>query len=77
MSSAEAERLKAEILRAAEVDYLDVWFIVGLAQELLGVDDLAGATEIAVDALKKLLTSGALRAGDLVPPGEFVPWTAR
>jgi hypothetical protein len=74
MSTAEIEDAKDAILRAGAVDYLDVWFISGLVQDVLHLDAAAAALEISVDAIEQLLREGKLRPGDLVPPGEFVPW---
>jgi hypothetical protein len=73
MSAVSEQDIDSAILRAGSVDYLDVWFISGLVEDLVG-SAKSDAVELAVEAIGRLLSQGALRAGDLQPPGEFVPW---
>jgi hypothetical protein len=69
-------RIDSQILRAGAVDFLDVWFINGLVAETAGVDAESEAPNLTLQAIRRLLLSGRLRAGDLEPPGEFVAWDA-
>ena len=75
MSAADRDRLEAAIVDAGAVDYLDFWFITRLAQSEIGPRPQEEIREVALQAIHHLLSSGALRAGDLEPPGEFVPWS--
>jgi hypothetical protein len=62
------------IVDMAGVDYLDLWSIARMLECEFG-DALGGdARDIALGAVERLLRAGTLRAGELVPPGEFEPW---
>jgi hypothetical protein len=74
ISAADRERVEAAILDAGSVDYLDFWFITRLAQSELGPRPPEEIREVVVQAIRQLLASGPLRAGDLEPPGDFVAW---
>lgn len=75
ISEADRDRLESAILDAGKVDYLDVWFISRLAQQEFRALDRGELRNLVLAALEHLLRSEQLRAGDLVSPGEFVPWT--
>ncbi len=73
MSVANAQ-IDEAIVDMAGVDYLDLWSIARMLEGEFG-DALDGdAKDIALDAVERLLRAGTLRAGELVPPGEFEPW---
>jgi hypothetical protein len=74
-ATSERRRIDDAIVRAGEVDYLDVWFIAGLAADVAGTADRNEAAIFALEAIHRLLQSGMLRAGELTPPGEFIPWS--
>lgn len=73
-SEADRRQLESAILDAGSVDYLDVWFISRLATQELGPRQRDQLQELVLAAIEHLLESGRVRAGDLVTPGEFVPW---
>jgi len=74
MSATSKDKLDEAILRAGSVDYLDLWFITHLVEEVLGTREEPRVREAALDAVGRLLESEKLRAGDLRPPGEFEAW---
>jgi hypothetical protein len=67
-------KIDEAIVRAGSVDYLDLWFVTRLIAELLGESDQITVREVALDAIERLARAGRVRVGDLVPPGEFIPW---
>lgn len=74
MSVANAE-IDAAIIDMAEVDYLDLWSIARMLEAEFGDALGSDPNDIALDAIERLLRAGRLRAGELVPPGEFEPWS--
>jgi hypothetical protein len=69
------EQIDAAVIEVGKVDYLDLWAVERLLQARFGADLDDDATGVALRAVERLLGDGVLRAGDLVPPGEFEPWT--
>lgn len=74
MSGREAFGLDDAILRAGGEDYLDLSYLTFLAEERLGTRDPAEGRSALLEALRRLLLRGQLRAGTLEPPGEFKSW---
>ena len=74
MSAVSEREIDDAILNAGSVDYLDFWFLTHVVDEVLDLTDTPRAEEAALAAVARLLQAGRLRAGDLVPPGEFRPW---
>jgi hypothetical protein len=75
MSGHEALGLEHAILRAGGEDYLDLSYLTFLAEEHLDTRDPAEVRPALLEALRRLLIGGHLRAGDLEPPGEFKSWS--
>jgi hypothetical protein len=69
------EQVDDAILDLAQIDYLDLWAITRLLVAEFGPDLGGDPTDVALGAVERLLARGSLRAGDLVPPGEFEPWS--
>lgn len=62
------------VVNVAEIDYLDLWAVARLLEARFADELGADAIEVALDSVERLVTDGVLRAGDLVPPGEFEAW---
>ena len=70
------ERVDEAILQAASVDYLDLWFITHVVEDVLGeAQEEPLIRKTALDAIERLIRAERLRVGDLRPPGEFEAWT--
>jgi hypothetical protein len=72
MSAASERSIDEAILEAGLTDYLDVWFITQVIEDMLGSDDPDEVRPLALAAIERLLRQGELRVGHLEPPGEFV-----
>jgi hypothetical protein len=74
ISASDRREIESAILAAGSVDYLDVWFVSGVVADharRMSTDELH---DVTLEVLSDLVQAGRLRAGDLEPPGEFVPW---
>ena len=67
-------KIDEAIVDLASVDYVDLWAIARVLDAEFGDALAADPVDVALDAVERLLRHGKLRAGDLVPPGEFEPW---
>ena len=72
--SATNEQIDAAILDVGRVDYLDLWSVTRLLSARFGTDTGDDVGGVALRAVERLLEAGILRAGELIPPGEFEPW---
>jgi len=73
--SQEAKRTIEEwILDDASSDYLDFWIIWVIVTRVIPGLVEAEIRSTALDSIVRLLEHERLRAGELVPPGEFVAW---
>lgn len=75
MSAPDVARINTAILQAGSGDYLDLSYLTYLVEETLSSRDTEEIRAKLLEALRRLLSSGQLRAGYLEPPGEFVPWS--
>lgn len=73
--SVTSDQIDAAAIEVGEVDYLDLWAVARLLAARFGDELGDDVTAVALRAVERLLDGGVLRAGDLVPPGEFEPWT--
>lgn len=74
MSAAYSEKIDDAILRAGAVDYLDLWFVSSLVQDVLGEAEEPSVISTTLETVDRLLQRRWMRAGELRPPGEFEPW---
>ncbi len=74
MFEIDSEKIDEAVVDLGRVDYLDLWAICRLLEAEFGARAATKSAELALEAVERLLQQGRLRAGDLVPPGEFVPW---
>ncbi len=72
MSSGHESAIDDAVIAAAANDYLDVWSITWLAETVVGDLPPTDLNNVALEAIRRLVGAGRLRAGHLVPPGEFV-----
>ena len=74
--SVTSDQIDLTVLRLAEVDYLDLWAIMRLLIAEFGKEIGHDPTAVAMASVGRLVASGSLEVGDLVPPGEFEPWAS-
>jgi len=74
INESQLEQIEREILDLGSIDYLDVWFISRAVRRLGLATGHEEVRELCLAALARLLRSGRLEAGDLIPPGEFARW---
>lgn len=67
-------QIDAVLVDLAGVDYLDLWAVARVLDREFGAALDDDPEEVALEAIERLVRDGTLRAGDLVPPGEFEPW---
>lgn len=77
MSGLDASEIDTAILRAGADDYLDLSYLTYLLEEKLATREPAIVRRVLLEALQRLLMTQQLRAGELEPPGEFVPWSVK
>ena len=68
------DEIDLSILEAGTVDYLDVWYMSSIIEDVLVTTEHEAVMRETVAAIERLLSIGRLEAGRLVPPGEFEPW---
>lgn len=69
-----AAALQREILKFGGIDYVDLWTIHRLARGVVPTANDSDLQDVILDAIKNLMLSGKLEAGELYPPGEFEAW---